>query len=171
MTNSLLRSLQALESFGSHPTARWEVPLSDGIHVIEFDHGTATGRRVVKIDGKLFVNREWMFRLVGDEVIKFKDVKFVIRVDPIPGLRYSYSLWVDGKSFKSFIQAQSKVLETWSTQIAQNEYRIILDKNTQNVWINGEQTESEMMELKYNLLSPICQQLLHYAVPGRKILV
>lgn len=54
--------------------------------MIEFDHGTATGRRVVKVDGKVVVNREWMFRLVGDEVVQIGDDKFVIRVDPIPGL-------------------------------------------------------------------------------------
>ncbi|XP_014203256.2 fas apoptotic inhibitory molecule 1 [Copidosoma floridanum] len=143
MTNSILRSLQALESLGNQPMARWEVPLNDGVHVIEFEHGTATGRRVVRVDGKVLINREWMFRLVGDEVFQFGDAKFVIRVDPIPGLKYSYTLWVNGKSFKNFIQSQSKVLETWTTLIGQNEYRIILDKNTQNVWINGEQVETK----------------------------
>ncbi|XP_001602021.1 fas apoptotic inhibitory molecule 1 [Nasonia vitripennis] len=143
MTNSLLRSLQALESLGNQPTARWEVPLSDSVHVIEFEHGTATGRRTVKIDGKVLIHREWMFRLVGDEVFQFGETKFLIRVDPIPGLRYSYTLWVNGKSFKNFIQSQSKILETWSTHVGQNEYRIILDKNTQIVWVNGEQVEVE----------------------------
>lgn len=68
------------------PTARWEVPLNDGLLVIEFLHGTATGRRVVKVDGKVVINREWMFRLVGDEVIQHGENKFVIRVDPIPGM-------------------------------------------------------------------------------------
>lgn len=71
---------------GNQPTARWEVPLNDGVHIIEFEHGTATGRRVVRIDGKVHINREWMFRLVGDETIQFGDNKFVIRVDPIPGM-------------------------------------------------------------------------------------
>ncbi|OXU22171.1 hypothetical protein TSAR_014032 [Trichomalopsis sarcophagae] len=84
-----------------------------------------------------------MFRLVGDEVFQFGETKFLIRVDPIPGLRYSYTLWVNGKSFKNFIQSQSKILETWSTHVGQNEYRIILDKNTQIVWVNGEQVEVE----------------------------
>ena len=53
--------------------------------MIEFEHGTATGKRIVKIDGKIHVNRDWMFRLVGDEVIEFGTHKFVIRVDPVPG--------------------------------------------------------------------------------------
>lgn len=31
----------------------WEVALSDGVHRIEFEHGTTTGKRVVCIDGKV----------------------------------------------------------------------------------------------------------------------
>jgi len=82
---SFLRSLHNLESSPNEPTAKWTVPLSDGNHVVEFEHGTATGRRVVKIDDKEIVHRDWMFRLVGDEVFMFNNTKFVIRVDPMPG--------------------------------------------------------------------------------------
>lgn len=32
---------------------RWEVPLSDGVHVVEFEHGTVTGRRLVRVDGQV----------------------------------------------------------------------------------------------------------------------
>ena len=32
----------------------WEVALSDGVHRIEFEHGTTTGKRVIYIDGKVF---------------------------------------------------------------------------------------------------------------------
>ncbi|XP_043287795.1 fas apoptotic inhibitory molecule 1 isoform X3 [Venturia canescens] len=135
----------------SEPTARWNVPLTDGNHVVEFEHGTATGKRVVKIDGKTLVHREWMFRLVGDEIVMFGDTKFVIRIDPIAvehlhvfaGLRYSYTLWVNGKSFKNFVQSQSKVLDTWMTKFGDEEFRIVLDKTTQAVWINGEQIDVE----------------------------
>lgn len=73
-----------MESTGS-PTATWTIPLNDGTHVIEFSHGTATGQRIIKVDGNVLLNREWMFRLVGDEVFTYGDNKFVIRVDPIPG--------------------------------------------------------------------------------------
>lgn len=80
-----------MESSPDEPTAKWTVPLSDGNHVVEFEHGTATGRRVVKIDGNEIVHRDWMFRLVGDEVFMFNNTKFVIRVDPMPG-RFSSDL-------------------------------------------------------------------------------
>lgn len=33
--------------------ASWEVALSDGIHKIEFEHGTTSGKRVIYIDGKV----------------------------------------------------------------------------------------------------------------------
>ncbi len=33
--------------------AVWEVSLSDGMHNVEFEHGTTTGKRVVRIDGKV----------------------------------------------------------------------------------------------------------------------
>lgn len=50
--------------------AVWDVALSDGIHRIEFEHGTTSGKRVVYVDGKVgkkahyFVNtvyREGLF--------------------------------------------------------------------------------------------------------------
>lgn len=33
--------------------AVWQVPLQDGIHKIEFEHGTTSGRRVIRVDGKV----------------------------------------------------------------------------------------------------------------------
>ncbi|KAL6263362.1 hypothetical protein P5V15_006157 [Pogonomyrmex californicus] len=142
MAGVLLRSLHNLETL-DEPTAKWTVPLSDGNHVVEFEHGTATGRRIVKIDGKNVVHRDWMFRLVGDEVFMFNNTKFVIRVDPMPGLKYSYSLWVNGKSYKQFIQSQSKILETWLAKVGNEEYRIVLDKHAHSVWVNGQEVEVE----------------------------
>ncbi len=31
----------------------WDVPLQDGVHRIEFEHGTTTGKRVIRVDGKV----------------------------------------------------------------------------------------------------------------------
>lgn len=119
-------------------TAKWEVPLNDGkTHIVEFEHGTATGKRVVKVNGETLVNREWMFRLVGDEIIHLGKNKIVIRIDPINGLKYSYTLWVNGKSYENFIQTQSKLLKCWTANLRGVQYRIVLDKNTQAIWING----------------------------------
>lgn len=36
----------------------WEVALSDGVHRIEFEHGTTTGKRVIYVDGKVTFAQE-----------------------------------------------------------------------------------------------------------------
>ena len=33
--------------------AQWQVPLSDGVYLVEFEHGTTTGKRVIRINGKV----------------------------------------------------------------------------------------------------------------------
>lgn len=33
--------------------ATWDIALSDGIHKVEFEHGTTTGKRVIRVDGKV----------------------------------------------------------------------------------------------------------------------
>ena len=33
--------------------AVWEVALSDGLHKVEFEHGTTSGKRVIRVDGKV----------------------------------------------------------------------------------------------------------------------
>lgn len=33
--------------------AYWSVPLCDGVHTIEFEHGTLSGKRVLRVDGKV----------------------------------------------------------------------------------------------------------------------
>ena len=33
--------------------AVWSVALADGMHRVEFEHGTTTGRRIVRVDSKV----------------------------------------------------------------------------------------------------------------------
>lgn len=33
--------------------ASWKVKLMDGIHKVEFEHGTTTGKRLIRVDGKV----------------------------------------------------------------------------------------------------------------------
>lgn len=33
--------------------ATWQVALPDGVHDIEFEHGTTSGKRVIRVDGKV----------------------------------------------------------------------------------------------------------------------
>ena len=36
----------------------WEIPTSDGIHIVEFDHGTTSGKRVIRVDGKVGITSQ-----------------------------------------------------------------------------------------------------------------
>lgn len=35
--------------------AYWSVPLLDGVHTVEFEHGTTSGKRVLRVDGQVFI--------------------------------------------------------------------------------------------------------------------
>ncbi|KAG8272114.1 hypothetical protein J6590_049156 [Homalodisca vitripennis] len=121
--------------------AVWEVPMPDGIHRVEFQHGTASGKRVIIVDDKEVLRRDWMFRLVGEEVFHLGNTRCTIRVDPSGGFAYEYSLLVDGMSLPKFIEAKSKTCCTWLVQLPDNMYRVVLDKETLDVWANGEKLE------------------------------
>ncbi|XP_050097989.1 fas apoptotic inhibitory molecule 1 isoform X1 [Anopheles aquasalis] len=141
--------------------ARWRVPMYGKVYEIEFEHGTASGKRVLWIDKQEVFRRDWMFKLVGEDMFKLEDKRCIIRVDPLPGFRYSYSLFVDGKSFEQFTECQAKALKTWETKLGDNCYRIVLgravgafcvgylltayskisEKNTLNIYVNGKLIE------------------------------
>lgn len=64
----------------SDTVAQWNVPLNDGLHKIEFEHGTTTGKRVIRVDGNVILKKDWMFKLVGNEHFTIGNAKCVIRV-------------------------------------------------------------------------------------------
>ncbi|XP_040161471.1 fas apoptotic inhibitory molecule 1 [Anopheles arabiensis] len=121
--------------------ARWRVPMYGKVYEIEFEHGTASGKRVLWIDKQEVFRRDWMFKLVGEDMFKLEDKRCIIRVDPMPGFRYSYSLFVDGKSYEQFTESQAKALKTWEAKLGDNFYRIVLEKNTLNIYVNGKLIE------------------------------
>lgn len=57
-TTSLTPSATAAEAAGQRPTRRdvvaeWRVATTERMHVIEFEHGTTSGKRVLWVDGKV----------------------------------------------------------------------------------------------------------------------
>lgn len=106
--------------------AMWQVPFRGQVRKIEFEHGTASGRRVIWLDGKEMLRREWMFKLVGEDCFVMDSVRCIIRVEPAPGFRYTYHLFVDGKPFKQFAERQARILKAWETNVAGKDYRIVL---------------------------------------------
>lgn len=127
--------------------AQWQVPLKGNVHRVEFEHGTASGKRVIWLNGKEVLRREWMFKLVGEDSFALDGVRCIIRVDPAPGFRYSYHLYVDGKPFKQFTERQSRILKAWETSIAGKDYRIVLGEwvGWRNVeWVLSVEVEDRM---------------------------
>ncbi|XP_032920459.1 fas apoptotic inhibitory molecule 1 isoform X1 [Catharus ustulatus] len=124
--------------------AVWEVALSDGVHKIEFEHGTTSGKRVVYVDGKEEIRRDWMFKLVGKETftVGATKTKAAINIDAVSGFAYEYTLEINGKSLKQYIENRLKTTNTWILNLGGTDYRIVLEKDTMDVWCNGEKMET-----------------------------
>ncbi|XP_077996952.1 fas apoptotic inhibitory molecule 1-like [Glandiceps talaboti] len=130
--------------------AVWDVALSDGVHKVEFEHGTTSGKRVIVVDGKEIMRKNWMFKLVGREVFDIGKgkVKGAINIDAVSGFAYEYILEVNGKSLKKFTEHRSKTAKVWSFLLDGVDTRIVLEKVTMDVWCNGEtlQTAGEFVD-------------------------
>ncbi|XP_065527443.1 fas apoptotic inhibitory molecule 1 isoform X1 [Lathamus discolor] len=124
--------------------AVWEVALSDGVHKIEFEHGTTSGKRVVYVDGKEEIRKEWMFKLVGKETftVGASRTKATINIDAISGFAYEYTLEINGKSLKKYMENRSKTTNTWVLSLGGADYRVVLEKDTMDVWCNGQKMET-----------------------------
>ncbi|VEN37179.1 unnamed protein product [Callosobruchus maculatus] len=130
--------------------AYWSIPLLDGIHTVEFEHGHTTGKRVVRVDGKEIIRKEWVFKLVGDETFEIgkQKTKCVLRVDPLPHFAFSYSLYVDGKPLEKFTEKQSQNIRSWAIIIGNQRHRVVLEKQTLNVYVDGQMCEAEHFFVK-----------------------
>ncbi|CAO2633877.1 Fas apoptotic inhibitory molecule 1 [Lemmus lemmus] len=130
----------------SDVVAVWDVILNDGVHKIEFEHGTTSGKRVVYVDGKEEIRKEWMFNLVGKETfcIGASKTKATICILPVKQKSYvlKYILEIEGKSFKKYVESRSKTTNTWVLRLDGEDCRIVLEKNTMDVWCNGKIIES-----------------------------
>ncbi|CAH1724784.1 fas apoptotic inhibitory molecule 1 [Aphis gossypii] len=137
--------------YNEDTVAVWKLPLADGIHEIEFEHGTATGKRVIRLDGKIVRRKDWMFRLVGDEVFEIDNVQCTIKVEPDGLFMYTYDLLVDGKTLEDFCEYISKNRSTWLITADDGvENRIILDKASMDIIVNGTQVTDAMSEFIEN---------------------
>lgn len=84
-----------------------------------------------------------MFKLVGQEIFKIGQHRCIINIDSASGFTYEYSLEVDGKSYEKFCENQSKILQTWTFAIGGTDYRVVLERNTFDIWINGNRLNNE----------------------------
>ncbi|XP_067633534.1 fas apoptotic inhibitory molecule 1 [Eurosta solidaginis] len=118
--------------------AKWCAPINGKMYRIELEHGTTTGRRMIWVNGKEVLRRDWMFKLVGEDTFYIDQSRCILRVDPAPGFKYDYSLCIDGKPHKQYTDELAKHYRLWLVSIEDNEYRIMLELSTLNLFVNDQ---------------------------------
>ena len=87
-----------------------------------------------------------MFKLVGKEVFSIGKHKCAINIDAVNGFAYEYTLDVDGKSYEKFCENQSKILKSWIFNTKDGDTRVVLEKNTFDIWVNGNKLDAEVIK-------------------------
>ena len=86
-----------------------------------------------------------MFKLVGRENFSIGKHKCSINIEAVNGFAYEYTLDVDGKSYEKFCENQSKILKSWTFKSNEGDTRIVLEKNTFDIWVNGARLDVEVI--------------------------
>ena len=73
-----------------------------------------------------------MFKLVGREHFKIGKVSCCISIDAVSGFAYEYTIEVNGKPLKKFMENQSKIMKTWVLYLAGVDTRVVLGKREIN---------------------------------------
>ncbi|KHJ48982.1 Fas apoptotic inhibitory molecule [Trichuris suis] len=123
--------------------ATWNLPLNDGVHRIELEHGTTTGKRIIRVDGQEVLRKDWLFKLVGREDFFVKKFRCTAVIEASSVFSYQYSLIVDGKPFQAFADSMMKTLKAWEANLDGSAHYICLEKDTLNVLVNGEEVDSK----------------------------
>lgn len=59
------------------------------------------------------------------------------QIFPSSGFKYNYKLFVDGVECEIYNQNQSKIIKTWEIKINDKMYRVVLEKDALNIYLNG----------------------------------
>ncbi|ALC41214.1 CG10257 [Drosophila busckii] len=111
---------------------------------IELEHGTTSGRRMIWVNGREVLRRDWMFKLVGEDTFQIEESRCIIRVDPAPGFKYEYSLYIDGKPHAQYTEELTRKYRLWlCTCGTTEEYRIMLKLDTLSLYVNDELREEQ----------------------------
>jgi hypothetical protein len=72
-----------------------------------------------------------MFKLVGKETffVGAAKTKATINIDAISGFAYEYTLEIDGKSLKKYMENRSKTTSTWVLRLDGEDLRVVLGKS------------------------------------------
>lgn len=69
-----------------------------------------------------------MFKLVGKETFSVgkSETKATINIDAVSGFAYEYTLEINGKSLKKYMENRSKVTSTWILNLDGTDCRVVL---------------------------------------------
>lgn len=72
-----------------------------------------------------------MFKLVGKETfcVGAAKTKATINIDAVSGFAYEYTLEMDGKSLKKYMENRSKTTNTWVLHLAGEDWRVVLGES------------------------------------------
>lgn len=111
------------------------------------------------------LRRDWMFKLVGEDTFCIEQSRCIIRVDPAPGFKYEYSLYIDGKPHDQYTEELTRQYRLWlyarqpaETSDTSQEYRIMLKLDTLSLYVNDELREEAVSGAPnfFTLLSFMC---------------
>lgn len=71
-----------------------------------------------------------MFKLVGKETfcVGGSSTKATINIDAVSGFAYEYTLEINGKSLRKYMENRSKVTSTWVLNLDGTDCRVVLGK-------------------------------------------
>lgn len=105
--------------------------------------GTTSGKRIVRVDQKEIIRHDWLFKLVGNESFKIGKHQCKINIEAVSGFAYEYSMEVDGKPIEKFTENRSKISRTWTLNLNGEDIRVVLEKDTLDIWVNGQRIANE----------------------------
>lgn len=76
------------------------------------------------------LRRDWMFKLVGKETFSVgkSNTKASINIDAVSGFAYEYTLDINGKSLKKYMENRNKTTSTWILNLEGDDLRVVLGK-------------------------------------------
>ena len=135
--------------------ASWNIIVPEGEFLIEFEHGTTSGKRVLWINGIVsrligwkrisrftdvcilngmfpqeHLRKDWMFRLVGPEHFRIGRFECTLSIEPDGTFGLLYSLLVNGTPVEQFLEANKKRWVTWTVGFSNgNQHNILFGRN------------------------------------------
>ncbi|CAF3887275.1 unnamed protein product [Rotaria sp. Silwood1] len=104
---------------------------------------TTSNKRVIRIDSKEVLLHNWLFKLIGKEAFTIAKHHCTINIDVVSSFVYEYSLDIDGKPLEKFSEKRSKISRTWTLTLDGKDYRIVLEKDTVDLWVNCQHIEAD----------------------------